>query len=150
VTSPSASGDDDVAGVVGGAALHAGPDQRRLCLQQRDRLAHHVRPHQRAVGVVVLEERDQRRRDRPDLVRRDVHQVYVLGSDEHELTVTRAAGDAGAAQLARLRVDLRVGLGDHQLLLLVGVQVDDLVGHQAVLDGPVGGGDEAVLGDLRV
>ena len=55
-------GDDHVTGVDRGAALHAGADQRRVGPQQRHGLALHVRAHQRAVGVVVLEERDQRRR----------------------------------------------------------------------------------------
>ena len=49
-----------------------------------------------------------------------------------------------------LRVDLGVRLGDHLVLLLGGVEVDDLVGDDAVLDHPVRGRDEAVLGDLRV
>ena len=66
-------GQDHVAGVERRAALHAGADERRVGLQQRHGLGLHVRAHQRAVGVVVLEERDQRRRHRPDLVRRDVH-----------------------------------------------------------------------------
>ncbi len=35
-----------------------GADQRRVGLQQRNGLALHVRAHQRAIGVVVLEERD--------------------------------------------------------------------------------------------
>jgi hypothetical protein len=72
-------GDDDVAGVDRRAALHAGADQRRVGLEQRHRLALHVRAHQRALGVVVLEERDHRGRDRPELLRRDVDQVDVLG-----------------------------------------------------------------------
>ena len=46
---------------------------------ERHRLALHVRSHERAVGVVVLEERDQRRGDRHQLVRRHVHQRDVLG-----------------------------------------------------------------------
>ena len=85
-------GQDHVAGVHGGAGLHAGADQRRLGLEQRHGLAHHVRAHQRAVGVVVLEERDERRGHRPDLVRRDVHQVDFLGRRQHQLAVARAAG----------------------------------------------------------
>jgi hypothetical protein len=40
-------------------------------LDQRHRLTLHVRAHQGAVRVVVLEERDQRRRDADDLLRRD-------------------------------------------------------------------------------
>ena len=73
------AGQHDVARVDGGAALHARADQRSVGLEQRDGLALHVRAHQGAVGVVVLEERDHRRRDGPDLLRRDVHQVDVLG-----------------------------------------------------------------------
>ena len=48
--------------------LHAGADQGRLGLKQRHRLALHVGAHERAVGVVVLEERDERRGDRHQLL----------------------------------------------------------------------------------
>ena len=74
-----ALGDDGDARVARHDALHAGADQRRLGAQQRHRLALHVRAHEGAVGVVVLEERDQRRRDRDQLVRRDVHELDLLG-----------------------------------------------------------------------
>ncbi len=43
--------------------------------QQRHGLLLHVGAHQGAVGVVVLEERDQRRADRDDLLGRHVHEV---------------------------------------------------------------------------
>ena len=139
-----------VAGVEGGAALHARADDRCVGLQQRNGLALHVRAHQRAVGVVVLEERDHRRRDRPDLLGRDVHEVDVLGRDRDVLAGQRAADHVGALELAGLLVDRMVGLRDQALLLLGGVQVDDLVGHEPVLDHAVGRGDEPVLGDLGV
>ena len=71
-------GDDDVGRVDRGPQLHAGADQRRLGAQQRHGLALHVGAHQRAVGVVVLEERDHRRRDRHHLARRDVHVVDLV------------------------------------------------------------------------
>ena len=58
-----AAGDDHLAGVARGARLHAGADDRGLGLEKRHRLALHVRAHQGAVGVVMLQERDQRRRD---------------------------------------------------------------------------------------
>ena len=73
------------------ALLHAGADQRRLGADQRHRLALHVRAHQRAVGVVVLEERDQRRGDRDELLRRDVDQVDVLRPGQHELAAARGS-----------------------------------------------------------
>ena len=78
-------GDDDVAGVDGGAALHAGADERRLGAEQRHGLTLHVRTHEGAVRVVVLEERDQRGRDRHHLARRDVHVVDVVGGDVVDL-----------------------------------------------------------------
>src|SRR5215211_3595229 len=141
-------GQDHVAGVDGGPSLHAGAHQRGLGLEQRDRLALHVRAHEGAVGVVVLEEGDERGGHRPDLVRRHVHQVDLLGGGQHELALARAALDRRALELAALRVDLRVRLGDDQVLLLSGVEVDDLVRHDAVGHDAIGGRHEAVLGDL--
>ena len=55
--------------------FHAGADERRVACGERHGLALHVRAHERAVGVVVLEERNERRGDRHQLVRRDVHQL---------------------------------------------------------------------------
>ena len=48
-------------------------------IEERHRLPLHVRAHERAVGVVVLEERNQRRGDRDQLLRRHVHEVDPVG-----------------------------------------------------------------------
>jgi hypothetical protein len=58
------AGGDGAAGVAGNHFFHAGADERRFGAQQRHGLTLHVRTHQRAVRVVVLEERHQRRGDR--------------------------------------------------------------------------------------
>ncbi len=118
------AGQDHVAGVDSGPVLEAGADQRRLGHHQRHRLALHVGAHQRAVGVVVLEERDQRRRHRHDLSRVDVHVVDRGGVHLDGHAVTRAAQHR-RHQLAVL-VHLGVGLGDRVLLLLQRVQVLDV------------------------
>ena len=69
------------AGIAGATRLfHPGADQRRLGLQKRHRLTLHVRAHQRPVGVVVLEERNQRRGHRNQLLGRDVHQLDNRGA----------------------------------------------------------------------
>ena len=68
---------DDRARVARRDVLHAGADKRRPRAEQRHRLALHVRSHQRAVRVVVLEERDERRGDRDELLRRDVDELDV-------------------------------------------------------------------------
>ena len=52
------------AGVAGELALHARADERRVAADERHGLTLHVRAHERAVRVVVLEERHERRRDR--------------------------------------------------------------------------------------
>ena len=143
-----APGQHDVARVDGRPVLEAGADQRRLGDQQRHGLPLHVRAHQCAVGVVVLEERDQRRRDRHDLGRVDVHVVDLRGVhlDGHAVT---GAAQHRRDQLAVL-VHLGVGLGDRVQLLLQGVEVLDLLGDLALGDLPVGRLYEAVLRHLGV
>ena len=150
VTSPSDLARTTSPVSIGGAPLHAGADQRRIRFQQRHRLALHVGAHQGAVGVVVLEERDQRGRHRPDLGRRDVHQVDFLGGSRRVLLLAGADQDLRAFQLAGLGVELGVRLGDHLVLLLGRVVVHDLFADDAVFDQPVRGRDEAVLGHLGI
>ena len=59
-----AARDDAHARVAGNAALHPRADERRLAADERNGLALHVRAHERAVRVVVLEEGHERRRRR--------------------------------------------------------------------------------------
>ena len=90
VDDAAAARDDRDARIDGHGALHARADERRLGAQRRDRLTLHVRAHQRAVRVVVLEERDQRRGDRDDLLRRDVHVLDLVGGQQRELVLMAA------------------------------------------------------------
>ena len=52
---------DHVSGVLGGTAFHTCADERGVGGQKRHSLTLHVRAHQSPVGVVMLEEGDQRR-----------------------------------------------------------------------------------------
>ena len=166
ITLPVALGEDHVAGVAGGAGLDAGADVGRLGDHQRHGLLLHVGAHEGPVGVVVLDEGDERGRDRHDLLRRHVHQVDLGGRHEVDLA-GRAVGGGGrpdphagalgatADQHALLGeaavvVEGGVGLGDDVLLLLVGGQVHDLVGHPAVDHLAVRRLDEPVLVDPGV
>ena len=125
-------GDDDVAGVLGRAGLHAGADQRRLAAQQRDRLALHVGAHQRPVGLVVLQERDHRGGDRDGLPRRDVHVLDLGRRDLVDLAGTLAAHQHPVLGEPALAVQLGAGLRDDEPVLLVGGQVLDVVADDAV------------------
>src|SRR6478672_10671963 len=98
------AGHEDLARVAGGALLHPGADDRRLRLEERHGLALHVRAHEGPVRVVVLEERDERRRDRDDLGRVDVHVVDLrcIDLDGHAV--------AGAAEHRRHELRVLVDL----------------------------------------
>ena len=146
-------GDHDDAGVARGGALEAGGHVGALRAQQRHRLAHHVGAHQRAVRVVVLEERDEAGGDGDHLHRAHVHELDAAVGRLLELAVV-ADADRRVDEVV-LRVEAGVGLRDDELLLLVGGHVDDLVRDVRgavllVLDLAVGRLDEAVLVDLGV
>ena len=141
----AAPGDHRRAGILGDHRLHAGADQRRLALDQRHRLALHVGAHERAVGVVVLEERDQRRRHRHQLLGRDVDEVDGLRPRQDEVAVLAAAHQI--LDEAPLLRQLGVGLRDGVAALLHRREIDHLVAHLAVDHPPVQALDEAVLVD---
>ena len=100
-------GEQHVARVARGAGLDTGADVRRGRPQERDGLALHVGAHERAVGVVVLEERDQRGRDRHDLLRRHVHVVDLVGGDVADLAAAGAHEHAVVEEVALLVDDAR-------------------------------------------
>ncbi len=143
----AALGLDDHAGVLADDLLHARGHRWRLGDDQRDRLPLHVGAHQGPVGVVVLQEGDQRRRHSDDLLGRDVHVLHVVRLDRGQVAAD-AGEDVLRADLAGLVEHIR--RGQDRLHLLVGPQVLDLAGHLAPLDLAVGREQETVLVDLAV
>src|SRR5579859_6281314 len=141
-------GHDGDARVAGHGLFHAGADQRRLGPDQRHGLTLHVRAHERAVRVVVLEERDQRRGHGHELLRRHVDEVDVLGTGHHEVAILAAVREIGQHHV--LVIDRRVRLGDRIAALFHGGEVDDLVGDDAVDNLAVRALDEAVLIDAGI
>ena len=85
--------------------------------QQRHGLTLHVRTHEGAVRVVVLEERDERGRDRHHLARRDVHVADLVGVEEVDLAALLAGEDAVLGEVT-VGLQRRVGLGDDVVVLL--------------------------------
>src|SRR5258708_10800856 len=80
-----APAEDDRAGIARGDTLHAGADERSLAADERHGLALHVRTHQRAVGVVILEERDQAGGYGDELFRGNVDVIHFIAALEHEV-----------------------------------------------------------------
>ena len=115
-------GEEHVARVARGAGLDTGADVRRGRAQQRHGLPLHVGAHERAVGVVVLEERDERGRDRDELLRRHVHVVDLGRGHVADLAATRTHEHALVEEPALL-VDVGVRLRDDVLVLVVGREV---------------------------
>ena len=138
---------DAGAGVAGDGRLHAGAYERGLGDEQRHGLPHHVRAHQGAVGVVMLEERDQRGGDGHHLHRRHVHIGDVFGIHEHVFVLDAAVHAVGGELVVLYR---GVGLAHEDIVFDVGRDVFGLVRHFFAGDLPVGRLDEAVLVDLRV
>ena len=135
-------GEHHVTGVDGRAMLDAGPDERGVGLEQWHCLPLHVRTHQGAVGIVVLEERDECRRDRDDLLGRDVHVVDGVGVDEVDLATGLTDKHLVVAELA-VRFERGVRLRDDVALLLGGGEVVDLGGDDALLHLAIRRLDEA-------
>ena len=135
-------GEQHVAGVAGGASLDTGADVRSGRAEERHGLALHVGAHERAVCIVVLEERDERGRDRHQLLRRDVHVVDLARSDVVDLAATRTHEHTLFEEVALL-VDARVRLRDDVLVFVVGGEIRDLVGDATLLDLAVRRLDEA-------
>src|SRR5216684_1748899 len=123
--------------------LDAGAHQRRGRAQERHGLALHVRAHQRAVRVVVLQLGDWCGGHRDELVGRHVHQRDVLGARLGELA-RLAAGDQRGGEVSLL-VEGGVRLGDDVLLLLERRVELHLVGDPPLDHLAVGRLDEAVL-----
>ena len=120
--------DDHVPGIQRRTFLDAGGYQRRLRLQQRHRLALHVRSHQRPICVIVFQERDHRCRDTHHLLRRDIDHVDIFarplvevraGTNRHPLRHDRA-----------IFTKLGVGLGNDQALFHVRSEILDVVSHK--------------------
>ena len=115
VDGPRAPRHDDRSRIPCGDVLHARSDKRRPRPQQRHCLTLHVRTHQRAVCVVVFEERNERRRNRDQLLGRHVDELHVVARREDEVPgLTRV--DALLREPAVL-IHGSVRLGDDVLIL---------------------------------
>src|SRR5690606_6703095 len=112
-------------GVLCHRALNTGTHQRYLRLQGRDRLTLRVRTHQGPVGVVVLKERDQRRRYRHNLARRHVHEVNRFRRSHGKFVLVTNGNQLVGQTLAF--IGSGAGLGDHVVALFNRREVNHLV-----------------------
>ena len=104
--------------------LDTGTDDRSLTAEQRHSLAHHVRTHECTVGVVMLEEGDQRRGDRCDLDRSHIHKLHFRGGSDREVGV-KTSLDTRIHERAII-IDRSITLGDDLTLFDFGGEVLDM------------------------
>src|SRR5208282_2668057 len=112
----------DRAGIARSDALHAGADERRFPANQRHSLALHVGTHERAVGVVVLEERNQAGGNGDELLRRNVDVIDFVAALEHEVASLAAVDELGGDLQAF--IEGNVGLRHDVLVFFPGRQVE--------------------------
>ena len=141
-------GQQHVTSVASRAGFDAGTDVRSRWLDQRNRLALHVRAHQRAVRIVVLKERNQCRCHRNNLLRRNVHVLDFVGRNVANFTTTRSHQHARFSKIAAV-VDNRVGLRNDVTIFVVGREILDVVGDPAVRNLAVRRLDEPERVDTR-
>ncbi len=110
--------------------------------QERHRLALHVRAHQCAVGVIVLKERNHRGGHRPQLARRHVHVVDLVGLHEFDFATLATNQNAIFGHRAVV-LQWRICLCDDKSVFLISGEVVDLIAHLAVNNLAVGSLDEA-------
>src|SRR5690606_33393444 len=131
------------AGVNRHRTFDARTDQRLLGTQAGNSLTLHVGAHQCPVGVVVLQERNQRGSYRYDLRRGNVHVVDVFRRS-HQRFTSLAAGNEVVDEAAFL-IQLRVRLSDDVVAFLDSREIVDLVADFAVNDHVVRRFQETVL-----
>src|SRR5467141_3013600 len=103
------------AGIARRDALHAGADERGFAFNERNGLALHVGTHQRAVGVVVFEERNQAGSYGNELLRRHVDVVDFVAALQNEVPGLTAVDQFGRNFQAI--IERHVGLRDDVLVL---------------------------------
>ena len=119
------------AGVARSCTLDACRHVRRVGHRERHGLFLHVAPHECAVGVVVLDERNERGRDGERLVGRDLHEIHVLALHERR-DAFFADFDYFFGELPFL-IARRRRVRDRILLFFNRINIDDLFGHAALL-----------------
>ncbi len=145
---PRPPGDHDRSGITGHLLLESGSDERSLRIEERHCLPLHVRSHQRAVGVVVLEERNERGGDGHELFGSDIHVVNAVRL--YEWNVTALAAQHQLVDECAVFVQASVRLSDDDILFTIRIEPLDVRRDLAVLHHAIRRLDKAEVVDLRV
>ena len=113
-----APADHHRAGIARGHALHTSAHERGFAANQRYGLALHIRAHQRAVRIVVLEEGNQAGGHGDQLLGRHIDVIHFFALFQHEVSSLPAVHQFGGDPPAI--IEGGVSLGDDVAVLLPG------------------------------
>ncbi len=136
------------AGVYRYRALHTGTNQRLISTQSWNRLTLHVCTHQCAVGVIVLQERDQRCTDGNYLLGRNVHVINLIATEQARFAFTTAGHQV--INKRTLFSEVGVGLSDNVVTLFNRREVMNFIGNQTFAYATVWGFKETILVGLCI
>ena len=139
----AATGHDSGGRVHRHGALNTGTYQRFFGTQTGHGLTLHVGTHQGAVGVIVLQEGNQRGGYGYHLAGSHVHILHAVGTG-HDGFAFFAAGNQIALQVAFL-IHFGVGLRNHITAFFNGRQIVDFIGNLAVYHAAVRSFQETVI-----
>ena len=97
--------------------LNTSTHNRSICTYQRNSLAHHVWSHQSTVRIIVLQERNQRSRNRSDLLRSHIHQIHFRWSNYREVSTITSLNSI--THEMPLIIQGRISLGNGHFFLLL-------------------------------
>ncbi len=140
---------DHSTGIARGYMLEPRTNEGGLCFQQRHRLALHIRPHQGAIGIVVLEEWYQRGGNTHQLLSGYVHIIHFRRRNTREIALPTAEDQVFYE--TTLVVNRRVGLGYGVIVFVIsGQHLDLVVDHTPVFHFTIGRLKEAEIVDARI
>ena len=123
--------------------FHASANQRRISADQRHRLTLHVGTHQRAVRVIVFQERNQSRSYGHKLLRRNVNRRHFFRLHQAEIT-TLTDGDQFILESA-IAIHIGIGLRHDQTLFFHRGQIAGIAHNLPILHQAIRRFDEAVF-----
>ena len=139
-------GAHDHTGVLTDHLFHTCAHQRGLGPQQGHRLTLHVGTHERPVGIVMLQKRNQRGRDAHNLLGRHIHIAHLVTCHVGQLSFF-AGEDQTFLEYFFLRIHGTRRCEDLSHLL-IGPQVNHLVCDLALLHLAIGCQQESIFVDL--
>ena len=112
-------------GVKADSFFKACSHDRGLRIEERNGLSHHVRTHECAVSVVMLKERDEGGCNRCNLIRGNIHEIYLVFGHYREVCTETALYPV--LKNAAVIAEFHIGERNHLVFFLLCAHVEPSV-----------------------